>query len=198
MRRHKMVLEVEFLVGASEDVKTAAKAVAESIYEHVDAGDDSLACVVGVPRIVSFNKRPLPQTKQEIKEDRAEAKAEAKQKAAIAKFIKETPLQTYFGFHAFGHAEFLGTLQAVSASHITVLDRHGVKKDFLRDEIYEMWDEDLDCAHGRSRMSSKVCTKCAKIVAAEKAEAARVDALCVLCEGTGKADAVTSRRRGAS
>ena len=90
MRRHKMVLEVDFLVADEDDVESCAEAVADEIVG-IDGNNDAGALVMDV-RIVSFDKEPLPQTKEEIAENKADEEAELARVAEVNAFIERRTL----------------------------------------------------------------------------------------------------------
>lgn len=140
MRRHQMVLEVEFFVNDGEDVGILADEVAKRIFEEIDAGHDSGACVADV-RIVSFDKEPLPQTEDEIAEDLADVEEEAARVAEVDAFIGRTPLQSPIVVEDLLGNEFRGVLQAVHLSHISMLCDLDVTMNLPREAIYRIQDE---------------------------------------------------------
>lgn len=140
MRRHQMVLEVEFFVNDGEDVEMLANEVAKRVFDEIDAGHGSGACVADV-RLISFDKEPLPQTEDEIAEDLAEAEEEAARVAEVDAFIGRTPLQSPIVVEDLRGNKFRGVLQAVHPFHISVLCDLDVTMNFPREAIYEIQDE---------------------------------------------------------
>lgn len=140
MRRHQMILEVEFFVNDEEDVEALANDLVERIFDEIKPSSKSGTSVADA-RLVSFDKEPLPQTEEDLADDKAAAEEEAARVVEIDTFLKRTALESPVGIRHLDGSEFFGTLQDVSDFHVSVLTAQAILMTFPREAIDEMWDD---------------------------------------------------------